>query len=180
MKAFLIVDLQNDFLPGGALPAEEGDRIIPVINLLQDYFELIIASRDCHPQHTAHFQKWPVHCVNGTYGADYPASLRQDKITLELQKGTGSVDDGYSAFEATNIQLGKYLTQKNIDQIIIAGLTTEYCVKNTVLDALQAGFKTFVIKDAVAAVNAFPGEEEKAWKEMEEAGALIISHQEIY
>lgn len=179
MRALLIVDLQNDFLPGGALPASGGNEIIPVINLLQDHFELVIASRDCHPDDTTHFQKWPVHCVNGSYGATFPKELKQDKIKQEFLKGTGNMDDGYSAFEATNIKLHKYLMDKDIDQLVITGLTTEYCVKNTVLDALKSGFKAYVVKDAVAAVRAFPGEEEKAWKEMEEAGAVIISHKQI-
>ncbi len=179
MRALLIVDLQNDFLPGGALPAAGGNEIIPVVNLLQNYFELIIASKDCHPDDTVHFQKWPVHCVNGSYGAAFPKELKQDKIELEFLKGTRNIDDGYSAFEATNSQLGEYLRRKGVDEIVIAGLTTEYCVKNTVLDALQSGFKTFVVKDAVAAVKAFPGEEEKAWEEMEKAGAVIINHRQI-
>ncbi|MGV8137437.1 MAG: isochorismatase family protein [Mangrovibacterium sp.] len=179
MRAFLIVDLQNDFLPGGALPAAGGNEIIPVINLLQNHFKLIVASKDCHPADTIHFRKWPVHCIQGSYGADFPKDLNQDKIEQEFLKGTRNIDDGYSAFEATNFQLGEYLKKKGVGEIVIAGLTTEYCVKNTVLDALQSGFKTFVVKDAVAAVNAFPGEEEKAWEEMEKAGAVMISYRQI-
>lgn len=179
MKALLIVDLQNDFLPGGALPAPDGEKIIPVVNRLQDHFELILASRDWHPDDTIHFRKWPAHCVRESEGANFPAGLRQDKIALQFLKGTGNMDDGYSAFEATNIRLDRYLRENKIDELFIAGLTTEYCVKNTVLDALKAGYKTYVVKDAVAAVRAFPGEEKKAWEEMSEGGAIIIDHRQI-
>jgi nicotinamidase/pyrazinamidase len=179
MRALLIVDLQNDFLPGGALPASDGNKIIPVVNLLQDHFELIIASRDWHPADTIHFQKWPVHCVQGSDGAAFPSELKQERIALEFLKGTRNIDDGYSAFEATNRQLDRYLRDQGVKEVVIAGLTTEYCVKNTVLDAIRAGFKTYVVKDAVAPVKAFPGEEEKAWEEMAKAGALVIDHQQI-
>jgi len=178
-KALLIVDLQNDFLPGGALPAPQGDRVIPVINRLQDHFDMVIASRDWHPEGTIHFEKWPAHCVQGSFGASFPAALKTDRITAQLLKGTRNTDDGYSAFEATNISLETFLKEKGIEEIVVCGLTTEYCVRNTVMDALKAGFKTRVIKDAVAAVKAFPGEEEKAWKEMAAAGALITTHEAV-
>ncbi len=179
MKALLIVDLQNDFLPGGALPAFEGDKIIPVVNRLQNYFDLIVASKDWHPADTIHFQKWPVHCVQGSTGAAFPSSLKQEKIEQQFLKGTRNVDDGYSAFEATNIDPGQYLRSKGVDELVIAGLTTEYCVKNTVLDALRENFKTVVVKDAVAPVRAVPGDEEKAWEEMEAAGAKIVNSDQI-
>jgi len=176
MRALLIVDLQNDFLPGGALPAPEGREIIPVINRLLDRFNLVIASKDWHPEDTIHFEKWPVHCVRESAGASFPSELKQGNIALELLKGTGNRDDGYSAFEATNIELDSYLREKGVDELFITGLTTEYCVKNTVLDALRTGYKTYVIKDAVAAVKALPGDEENAWEEMAQAGAKIIDH----
>lgn len=179
MRALLIVDLQNDFLPGGALPAPDGKKIIPVVNRLMDSFELVIASKDWHPDDTIHFQKWPVHCVRKSDGASFPLELKQANISLELLKGTGNNDDGYSAFEATNIQLDRYLRENSIDELFITGLTTEYCVKNTVLDALRAGYRTYVVKDAVAAVRAFPEDEEKAWEEMAEAGAIIIDHRQL-
>ena len=179
MKALLIVDLQNDFLPGGALPAPDGKQIIPVVNKLIGHFDLVIASKDWHPEDTVHFEKWPVHCMPNSEGAAFPEELEQSKIKTIGLKGTRNSDDGYSAFEATNIQLNDYLQENKVDELYICGLTTEYCVKNTVLDALNADYKTFVVRDAVAAVKAEPGDEEKAWQEMQEAGATIIDSDKI-
>lgn len=179
MKALLIVDLQNDFLPGGALPAPNGDKIIPVVNKLLDQFDLVIASKDWHPSDSVHFQKWPVHCVANSEGAAFPQELEQSKIKTVVLKGTRNSDDGYSAFEATNIQLNNFLQKNQVKKLYVCGLTTEYCVKNTVLDALDAGYKTFVVRDAVEAVNAQPGDEEKAWQEMQTAGATIIYSEEV-
>lgn len=179
MKALLIVDVQNDFLPGGALPAPEGRKIIPEINKLMDRFDLIVASKDWHPEKTVHFEKWPPHCIKETAGADFPAGLDQSKINTVVLKGTNNVDDGYSAFEATSINLDHYLREQGVEDIYIAGLTTEYCVKNTVLDALKLGYTTYVFKDAVAGVQAHPGDEEHAWHEMNAAGAKIITILEL-
>ena len=179
MKALLIVDLQNDFLPGGALPAPEGNKIIPIVNKLLDQYDLVIASTDWHPENTVHFQKWPVHCVERSVGAGFPPALKQEKINLIVRKGTRNSDDGYSAFEATNIDLDSFLKGKNVNKLYITGLTTEYCVKNTVMDALQAGYSTFVIKDAVEGVKAHPGDEEKAWKEMISHGAKVITSRQL-
>ena len=179
MKTLIIVDLQNDFLPGGALPAPKGNRIIPVVNKLFGHFDWVIASKDWHPKETVHFKTWPVHCVAGSWGAEFPQELNRPKIDLVIQKGTRDSDDGYSAFEATNVSLDLLLKNKGIKTLYICGLTTEYCVKNTVLDALQAGYETYVIKDAVEGVNAREGDEKKAWEEMQHAGAKIILHTEI-
>ncbi|MGQ7868507.1 isochorismatase family protein [Sunxiuqinia sp. sy24] len=176
MKALLLVDLQNDFLPGGALPAPDGNSIIPVVNALIDQFELVIASKDWHPNNSIHFQKWPIHCLANSAGAAFPEELNQHKIKTVLLKGTRNSDDGYSAFEATNIQLTNILNENQVDQLYVCGLTTEYCVKNTVLDALNAGYQTYVVKEAVAAVKAQPGDEEKAWEEMQDAGAIIVHY----
>ena len=138
--ALLIVDVQNDFCPGGALPTPQGDIIVPVINKLMDKFDLIIASRDWHPKDTIHFNRWPIHCVKESHGADFPADLNRENIIQIFEKGTGSKDDGYSAFEATNKNLAEYLKEKEVDELYIVGLTAEYCVKSTVLDALRNGF----------------------------------------
>ena len=179
MKALLIVDLQNDFLPDGALPARDGNKIIPVVNELIEHFDLVVASKDWHPDDTVHFEKWPVHCVANTDGAAFPKSLDTSKIERVVLKGTGNRDDGYSAFEATSLQLDDFLKQNQVDELYICGLTTEYCVKNTVLDALKAGYTTNVIKNAVEGVKAQPGDEEEAWKEMENAGAIICTASEV-
>lgn len=174
MKVLLIVDLQNDFLPGGALPAPYGNQIIPVVNQLLNQFELVVASKDWHPEKTVHFEQWPVHCIANSAGADFPSELNREKITTIVQKGTRDSDDGYSAFEATSLDLKKYLQEKQVKELYVCGLTTEYCVKNTVLDALKAGFKTTVIQNAVAGVRAKPGDEEQAWTAMQQAGAKLI------
>ena len=179
MKALLIVDLQNDFLPGGALPAPDGMKIIPEINRLIDRFDLVVASKDWHPEDTVHFEKWPVHCVKGTAGADFPSGLEQSKINMVVLKGTNNRDDGYSAFEATSIKLDQYLKKNKIKDLYITGLTTEYCVKNTTLDALKLGYTTYVFKDAVAGVKAKPGDEKDAWHEMNDSGAKIITILEL-
>ena len=178
-KVLLIVDVQNDFCPGGALPAPFGDKIIPIINSIMDLFPTVIASRDWHPIDTIHFKKWQVHCIQNSNGADFPAKLRSDKFNLILDKGTASKDDGYSAFEATNINLTQYLKDNKIDNVYVAGLVAEFCVKNTVLDSLKFGFNTFVIKDAVEAIRQEENDFEKAFVEMEKAGATIISSQQI-
>ncbi len=179
MKALLIVDLQNDFLLGGALPAPDGKKIIPVVNKLINLVDLVVASKDWHPEDSVHFEKWPVHCVANSEGAAFPEELEQSKIKTVVLKGTRNTDDGYSAFEATNIQLNNYLKENKVDELYICGLTTEYCVKNTVLDALEADYKTFVVRDAVEAVKAQPGDEEKAWQEMQAAGASIVYSEEV-
>jgi nicotinamidase/pyrazinamidase len=177
--ALLIVDVQNDFCPGGALPTPKGDIVVPVINKLMDKFSLIIASRDWHPEETVHFNRWPVHCVKESHGADFPADLKREKIIQIFEKGTGSKDDGYSAFEATNKNLGEYLKENGVDELYISGLTAEYCVKSTVLDALKYGFKTFVIKDAVEGLRQNKDDFNNAIEEMKNAGAIIIISADI-
>ena len=173
--ALLIVDVQNDFCPGGALPTPQGDKVVPVLNKLMDKFSTIIASRDWHPENTNHFDKWPVHCVRQTHGAAFPSELRTEKIDQIFEKGTGNKDDGYSAFEATNYNLELYLREKKINELFVTGLTAEYCVKSTVLDALKLGIKTFVIKEAVEGIRARKDDFEKSFVEMEKAGAFIIN-----
>jgi nicotinamidase/pyrazinamidase len=177
--ALLIVDVQNDFCPGGALPTPHGDIVVPVINNLMDKFDLIIASRDWHPEDSIHFKRWPIHCVKGTYGADFPSDLKTEKIIQIFEKGTSSKDDGYSAFEATNKNLAEYLKEKEVDELYISGLTAEYCVKSTVLSALKYGFNTVVIKDAVEGIRQNEDDFENAFEEMKNAGARIITSDEI-
>lgn len=179
MKALFIVDLQNDFCPNGALPTPKGDIVIPIINKLMDKFQLVLASKDWHPEKTVHFEKWPKHCVQGTHGAEFPEELASDKINKIFLKGTGNKDDGYSAFEATNENLAEYLRKNNIDELYVTGLTAEYCVKQTVLDSLKNGFKTFVIKDGVEGIYQHEKDVENAFAEMEKAGAVILSSDKI-
>jgi nicotinamidase/pyrazinamidase len=178
-KALLIVDVQNDFCPGGALAVNDGDKIVPIINQIQDKFDFVISSQDWHPANTVHFEKWPPHCIAGTFGADFHPNLITDKIDLKLLKGTGNKDDGYSAFEATNVSLIDYLHENQITDLFVCGLATDYCVKATVLDALENGFHTYVITDAVAAVNVEKGDDRKALNEMYLKGCTLIKSEEI-
>lgn len=179
MNALLIIDLQNDFLPGGALPAPEGDRIIPVINRIMKDFDLVIASKDWHPAGTGHFDHWPPHCIQDTKGSEFPAGFSDQHVEKVFLKGTGNKDDGYSAFEATNAELESYLREQNVQGLFLAGLTTEYCVKATAMDALRMNFPTFIIKDAIAPVEANPGDGEKALREMESEGAIVTASHRI-
>ena len=176
MKALLIVDVQNDFCPGGALAAPGGDKVVPVINRLMEHFDIIVASRDWHPKGSIHFNKWPVHCVENSFGAAFHPDLNTNNIQQILLKGTGDSDDGYSAFEATNISLKEYLKQRNVNELYVTGLATEYCVKESALDAVRNGFFTYVIRNAIEGVNLHEGDEEKALKEMELNGVKLLEH----
>lgn len=178
-KALLIVDVQNDFCPGGALGVKDGDKVVPVINSIMERFDVVISSQDWHPSDSVHFEKWPVHCVAGTHGADFHPELDSEKIDLKLQKGTDNQDDGYSAFEATNVALADYLRECEISAVYVCGLTTDYCVKETALDAVKQGFQTYVITDAIAPVNAQPGDDKKALQEMYAGGCILVESGEI-
>ena len=179
MKALLVVDVQNDFCPGGALPAPEGDKVVPVINRLMDTFSLIVASKDWHSETTEHFKKWPKHCVQGTKGAELHPDLKKYGIDQIFLKGTRDKDEGYSAFEATNIDLEGFLKERGADTLYITGIATEYCVKESALDAVKRGFITYVVKDAVEGVQLKEGDVDRAFGEMEKAGVKIISSAEI-
>ncbi len=176
----LIVDIQNDFYPGGALGVQNGDKIIPTINKLMEKFDLVISSQDWHPKDSVHFKKWPIHCVAGTTGAEFHPNLNSKKINLKLKKGTDNKDDCYSAFEATNISFAEYLKKKRITTLYICGLTTDYCVKQSALDAVKNKTNTYVITDTIAAVNAQPIDGSEALKQMHSKGCLLIKSDEIY
>lgn len=179
MKALLIVDVQNDFIKGGTLAVENAEKVIPVINRLMDKFELIIATQDWHPEQSVHFDKWPVHCAAGTQGADLHSGLHRDKIDQIFLKGTGNKDDGYSAFEATNLDLAAYLKKKSVSELYICGVALEFCVKSSALDALKEGFQVFLISDAIA---TFSQEEEKVnqeYAELKKSGIKVILSNQI-
>ena len=178
-KALLVVDVQKDFCPGGALAAPAANDVIPVINEIMDKFDLVIASKDWHPAKTVHFEIWPVHCVRATAGAAFHADLDISKIDEVVLKGTSNTDDGYSAFEATNNDLTYLLRKNNIEEVYVCGLTTEFCVKATAQDALNAGFKVFVVTDASAAVAAKEGDEKKALEEIEQSGIQLVQAHDI-
>ena len=174
IKALLIVDVQNDFCPGGSLAVIDGDQVVPVINQLIDQFDVVCASKDWHPDQTIHFDRWPVHCVANTSGADFHPQLNQDSIDQILLKGTSNQDDGYSAFEATNINLTQWLKQKGVEELTIVGLATDYCVKASALDAVDQGFQVVVKQEAIRAVNLLPNDGNKALNEMKQAGVEIV------
>jgi nicotinamidase/pyrazinamidase len=178
-RCLLIVDVQNDFCPGGALAVDGGDEIVARINRIIGRFDLVLASRDMHPEGSRHFEKWPVHCVRGTRGAEFHSGLAIAAVDCFLEKGTALADDGYSDFEATNLDLAGYLREQAVTALFVCGLATDYCVKETVLDALRLDFSTSVLEDCIMAVNAQPGDGERAIGEMKKHGAVFLSSQDI-
>jgi nicotinamidase/pyrazinamidase len=175
VRGLLIVDVQNDFCPGGSLAVPHGDKVVQVINALMPRFEVIVASKDWHPAASVHFQKWPPHCVQNTKGAAFHPQLAEGKIQKVFLKGTGNKDDGYSAYEATNLDLDQYLKSRGVTELYVTGLATDYCVKASAIDAVKKGFKTVVVTDAVAAVDVNAGDGEKALKDMAAAGVRLVS-----
>jgi nicotinamidase/pyrazinamidase len=179
MKALLIVDVQNDFCSGGTLAVPDGEKVVPVINKLMDRFKLIIASKDWHPEKTKHFTKWPVHCVQHTFGAAFHPQLDAEKIQEVFLKGTGVEDDGYSAFEATNNNLDQFLRSHKVDDLYVCGLATDYCVLSSALDAHKKGFSVLVIEDAVRGVDLVKGDVERAIEEMKHMGIVFIPSEQV-
>lgn len=178
-KALLIVDVQNDFCPGGALAVKDGDKVVPVINKIAAGFDFVISTQDWHPVDTVHFKKWPVHCVAHTPGAEFHSDLDVNQIDLKLLKGTENKDDGYSAFEATNISLPAFLKENQIESLYITGLATDYCVRASALDAVENGLQTYVVTDAIAAVNLEPDDGQKTLSELENKGVILLKSDEI-
>jgi nicotinamidase/pyrazinamidase len=183
--ALIIVDVQNDFLPGGALAVPNGDEVIPILNKyiakFWDKGASIFATRDWHPEDHCSFKAqggpWPPHCIAGTKGAAFAPGLELPSIAL-ISKAMYSDNDAYSGFGGTN--LGARLRDSGIKRVFIGGLATDYCVKATVQDAVVLyGFTAFYLKDASRAVNIAPGDEEKAEKAMERSGARIITFEDI-
>jgi nicotinamidase/pyrazinamidase len=178
-QALLVVDVQNDFCPGGALAVSHGDEVVAPLNKLIDEFlergDPVYMSRDWHPRQTKHFAEyggvWPVHCVQHTKGAEFHPALRHDPRIKVVSKGLGDTDC-YSAFDETD--LNSELHKAGVEEVVIGGLATDYCVKNTVLDAVKNGFKVKAVEDAMRAVDLHPGDGEKAIAEMRAAGAEII------
>jgi nicotinamidase/pyrazinamidase len=176
--ALIIVDYQNDFTPpGGALAVPEGDTIAGRINELArsgDY-DLVIATRDWHPRDHGSFTEqggiWPVHCVQDTEGAELHPELDTDAIDVVVDKGQDPGTDGYSGFDGT--RLAELLRERGVDRVTLVGLATDYCVKNTALEALQEGFTVIVDSTAVRGVDREPGDSERALAEMRAAGASI-------
>ncbi len=175
--ALIIVDVQRDFCPGGSLPVPDGDRIIPVLNRYIEIFRragaVIYATRDWHPPNHISFKeyggRWPVHCVQGSRGAEFHPDLKIPEETIVISKATDPDREAYSGFEGTDLE--ESLKSRGVKRVFIGGLATDYCVKSTVLDAIKCGFRTVLLEDAVKGVDVNPGDSERAIKEMLSAGA---------
>lgn len=203
MKALLLVDIQNDFLPGGALAVPDGDAVIPVANALQGEFETVVATQDWHPANHGSFAAshygcspgdvveldgleqilWPVHCVQDEPGSALAADLDTRGVKEVFFKGTDPLIDSYSAF-ADNAQrrstgLGEYLERRGVEEIYILGLATDYCVLFSVLDACRVGFRTFVVVDGCRGVDLKQGDSERAFQAMADAGAQLIRSRDL-
>jgi len=204
MKALIIIDIQNDFCPGGSLPVNDGDQVVPVINELQPLFPLVLATQDWHPADHGSFAPnhpgkkpgdiielqgieqilWPTHCVQESKGAEFHQALQTTRIKKIFRKGSEKNIDSYSTFfdngHLRNTGLGDYLKENGVTDVYLAGLATDYCVKYSALDAREFGFNTWVIIDGCRGVNLQEGDSKKAVKEMEAAGVNIILSAELF
>lgn len=202
MRALVFVDIQNDFMPYGALPVADGDAVVPVANALASHFELVVATQDWHPAGHASFASshpgcsagevvevagrpqvlWPDHCVQATPGASFHSSLDVARIDHVVRKGTDPAIDSYSTFydnnHAKDTGLAAYLRTRHVDEVWLAGLATDYCVKFSALDGRGEGFAIVVVADGVRAVDLAPGDGERALAEMAEAGCRIATASE--
>jgi nicotinamidase/pyrazinamidase len=183
--ALIVVDVQNDFCPGGALAVRNGDQVVPVLNrYIEKFLDArlpIFATRDWHPAKTSHFKAyggiWPVHCVQGTRGAEFHPDLKLAKEIVIISTGMASDEDGYSGFQGRDVAgtpLATLLRDCGVDRIFVGGLATDYCVKHTVLDGIKQGFQAVLIGDGVRGVDLNPNDSERALQEMSDAGAMIV------
>src|SRR6266704_4526479 len=179
-KALVVVDVQNDFCQGGSLAVADGDQVVAPLNKLIKEFldrgEPVYKTRDWHPKQTKHFAAyggtWPVHCVQGTHGAEFHPGLSDDPRVTIISKGSDESADGYSGFDGTN--LAESLREEGVEEVWVGGLATDYCVKHTVLDALREGFEVRALADAMRAVNIKTNDGAKAIEEMRSARAEIV------
>lgn len=179
MKALIVVDVQNDFCPGGALAVTDGDKVVDPINELSKQFEAdglpIIFTRDWHPANHLSFKEnggiWPPHCIAGTPGAAFHPNLYFPSVAFLVSKATEPDMEAYSGFQGTG--LASWLRQIDVDELVVAGLATDYCVKNTVIDAIKLGFKVTLALNAIKAVNVNPTDGETAINEMKSLGIQI-------
>jgi nicotinamidase/pyrazinamidase len=203
MKALILVDIQNDFLPGGALAVPNGDVIVPIANRLQAAFPLVVATQDWHPANHGSFAAnhpgkkvfeqidlnglpqtlWPAHCVQGTSGAELAPGLRRERIAKIFPKGTDVGIDSYSGLfdngHRRSTGLGEWLKGKGVTEVFVCGLATDYCVKFTALDAAQSGFKTHFVEDASRGVNLQQDDVKNAIVEMNRAGIVTVQSADV-
>jgi len=204
MRALILVDIQNDFLPGGALAVPHGDEVIAVANRVATTFDLVVATQDWHPRDHGSFAAnhpgkkvgdvidmhglpqvlWPVHCVQGTAGAEFAPALDVSRVRRVFQKGTDPAIDSYSGFfdngHRRSTGLADYLREQGVTEVFVMGLATDYCVKFTALDAVQrAGLKTTLIEDGCRGVNLRPGDSEAAVAEMRAARVEVLRSSDL-
>jgi nicotinamidase/pyrazinamidase len=176
MRALIVVDVQNDFCPGGALPVPDGDAVVARVNRLASEAPLVIATRDWHPPDHGSFSEhggpWPVHCVQGTEGAELHPGIDRSRIDTIVDKGQTREREGYSGFEDTELE--RLLRERGVDTVEVSGLALDYCVKATALDAKRAGFDVVVHRDATRAVEVEPGDGERAVQELRAAGVEVV------
>ena len=204
VKVLILVDIQNDFVPGGALAVAEGDLVVPVANTVIPLFDFVVATKDWHPADHLSFASqhpgtpvgetikldglpqiaWPDHCVQGTAGAEFLDTLNVDHIAAVFEKGTNRMIDSYSGFfdngHRQSTGLGDYLRSQQVTDVYIMGLATDYCVKFTALDAIELGFTTHLILDGCRGVNLQPGDIDAAVSEMRAAGVCITDSRRVF
>jgi nicotinamidase/pyrazinamidase len=180
-KALLIIDFQNDFTAGGALAVPEGDEIAGPVKRLAEHFDFVAATRDWHPPDHASFEAqggpWPIHCVQGTHGADFHPAMKDVELDAVVDVGRGRDDEGYSGFEKSD--LARILRDNDLNELYVCGLATDYCVRASAIDACSEGFDVTVVEDAVRGVEVNPGDSELAFQEMRDAGARIATSDEV-
>jgi len=204
MRTLVVVDIQNDFLPGGALAVPRGDEVIEPINRLQQAFDLVVATQDWHPPNhgsfaTSHPGKkpgdhvvlggvdqvlWPPHCVQGTHGAAFAPGLDTSRFAKVFRKGVDPDIDSYSTFfdnaHKRSTGLEAWLRERGVEEVWLAGLATDYCVLYSVRDARRLGFRTFVVREGCRAIELEPGDEARAWEEMEALGAHVVHVEDAF
>ena len=203
MNALLLVDLQNDFCPGGPLAVPEGDLVVPIANRLAEAFSLVVATQDWHPADHGSFAAnhpgrqpgdlveldgleqvlWPIHCVQNTPGAEFHPDLNPDRIARVIRKGTNPKVDSYSGFfdngRRATTGLGGYLRERGVRRVYVCGLATDYCVAFTALDAVELGFETLLVEDTCRGVNLKPGDVDRAVAKMRSHGIQVTTSSEI-
>lgn len=202
-KALILIDLQNDFFPGGALGVKGAEAIIPIANRLQDRFDIVVATKDWHPKKHKSFASeypnksvydqimlegvkqtlWPDHCVQGSFGAEFHPKLNIANTAKIIHKGTDPNIDSYSAFfdnaHKKKTDLDAYLKLQGVQAVYMMGLATDYCVQYSVLDAAMLGFKVFLIEEGCCGIEKSPGDIETAKKNMQAVGAILITSEDV-
>ena len=184
--ALILVDIQNDFCPGGALAVHEGDHVVPVANELIPKFRVVVAAQDWHPADHCSFRAqggpWPPHCVQGTPGAELHPDLNRNGITVSVRKAFTRESDAYSEFSGVDEEgndLRELLGRHGVKTLFLVGLATDYCVRATALDCVRLGYEVYVVTDGVRAVNVRPDDGARALEEMAQAGVRLITSQQV-